>query len=114
NQALLARNSFNQEFGDQVVFLTGSLPIHGLTTDRREFLGREGGIHDPVALQRIGLSGNLDPGSDPCAVVQLHVDLAPNADTDLFFVLGRARDRAEADELLRSWRRPERVATAWR
>jgi cyclic beta-1,2-glucan synthetase len=114
NQALLARNSFNQEFGDQVVFLTGSLPIHGLTTDRGEFLGREGSVRDPVALRRIGLSGNLEPGSDPCAAVQLHVDLPAHADTELFFVLGRAQDRAQAAELLGDWRRPERIEAAWR
>src|SRR5690606_10587954 len=78
------------------------------------FIGREGSLADPQALRRVGLSGSLEPGGDPCAALQVHLDLAPQADTELHFVLGRAADRSQAGELLELWRRPERVAAAWR
>ncbi|NIP69241.1 MAG: hypothetical protein GTO04_08685, partial [Planctomycetales bacterium] len=54
SHTLLARNPYNEEFGQQVAFLTASKQAHGLTADRAEFLGREGSLSHPAALDRIG------------------------------------------------------------
>lgn len=114
NGALLARNAFTEGFGEQVAFLAGSHPVHGFTTDREEFIGREGSLEDPAALRRIGLSGQLEPGGDPCAALQFHVDLAAGGRAELFFVLGRAQDRAHAEDLVRTWRDADTVEAAAR
>jgi len=42
-----------------------------MTTDRAEFLGREGDASDPEALRLIGLSGAVDSRLDSCAVIQV-------------------------------------------
>ena len=54
-----------------------SAAVHGFTTDRTEFLGRRGDYARPEALERWGLSGRVDPGVDPCAALQVHLELAP-------------------------------------
>ncbi len=64
-QALLVRNPYNNEFSDRVAFVSASNPLHGLTTDRTEFLGRMGNLQEPAALKRIGLEGTVESGMDP-------------------------------------------------
>src|SRR5690606_16876280 len=94
-RAILARNPYNSEFGSRVAFLASSLDPHGLTTDRTEFLGRLGDRRWPAALGRIGLSGHVAAGGDPCAAIQVHLDLAPGEVAEFHFLLGQGADREE-------------------
>jgi cyclic beta-1,2-glucan synthetase len=117
---LTARTLLGPLADGSVAFLTASRPVHGLTGDRREFLGPEGDPARPAALGRIGLSGRVAFGDDPCAALQVHVDLEPGAATDLHFVLGLASDAASAASLARRFRAPaearaarDRVAATW-
>jgi cyclic beta-1,2-glucan synthetase len=112
-QALLARNPYNEEFGEAVAFLASSDNVHGLTTDRTEFLGRCGSRRSPAALGRIGLSGRVEPGRDPCGVLQVHLDIPPHAECEIHFVLGQGADYEAALELARTYRQPERAAAVW-
>jgi cyclic beta-1,2-glucan synthetase len=112
--ALLARNPFNENFGGRVAFLATSDPVHGLTADRREFLGTGSDLRRPAALDRIGLSGTVRPGIDPCAALQVHVDLAPGESREVTFLLGQGRDRDEALRLVSRFREPTEVEAAWR
>ncbi len=107
--ALLAYNRYNTELGGRVAFLASNKTPHGVTTDRREFLGRLGSRALPAALARIGLSGSVVAGPDPCAALQLHVDLAPGATEELVFVLGQAEGRDEALALLDRYRDVSRL-----
>ncbi|MGH7541171.1 MAG: GH36-type glycosyl hydrolase domain-containing protein, partial [Gemmatimonadota bacterium] len=110
-QALLARCPLYRAYGARVAFLGASQPVHGLTTDRVEFLG-EGGPGAPSGLGRIGLSGTVEPGLDPCAALQVHIDLPPDQEIQLHFVLGQGADRDEALALLRRWRSPDAIRDA--
>lgn len=102
--ALLARNAFVVEGSEATAFLTASLPPHGLCADRREFLGRGGDVHDPAALRRIGLSGRVRAGDDPCAVYQVHLDIPAGDTVTVHFALGQGTDRVEACALARRFR----------
>jgi cyclic beta-1,2-glucan synthetase len=53
------------------------------------------------------------PGLDPCAALQVHIDLGPGEETELSFFLGQAEDRERALELVRRLRRPGAVDEAW-
>ncbi len=77
NNALLARNGYSVESGQRIAFLAANKPPHGLTADRADFLGRLGSLARPAALERLGLNNRVEIGVDPCAVLQLHIDLAP-------------------------------------
>ncbi len=98
-QVLLARNRFDRFAGDRHAFLVSNLPMHGFTTDRSEFLGTGGNVHQPAALGRIGLSGRIEPGTDPCAALQVHLDIAPQGSASVVFVLGHAESREQALDL---------------
>jgi cyclic beta-1,2-glucan synthetase len=108
--ALLARNTYHATFDERVAFLAASREPHGLTTDRREFLGADGTVRRPAALSRIGLSGTVRPGTDPCAALQVHLDLAPGEAQEVHFLLGQGVDRDHATSLVSRFRDPAAVA----
>ena len=111
--ALLATCSWNEDHAERVAFLAPKDKLHGFTTDRGEFLGRRGDYARPDALERWGLSGSLAPGVDPCAALQVHLELAPGESLETHFVLGQAKDRDEALALVARFRDPAAVEAAW-
>ena len=113
SEALLARNPWNEDFADRVAFVAASEKLHGLTADRTEFLGRPGSYAAPAAMSRIGLASAVQPGLDPCAVLQLHVDLPPGASARVHFMLGQAAGRDEALGLVTKYRDRVAVEAAW-
>ena len=113
SQALLARNTYNIEFGERVAFAAANKTLHGLTADRTEFFGRMGDYAFPSALKRIGLSSTVEPGLDPCAALQLHIDLQPGDVEEVYFLLGQGANQAEALQLVRQYKNAHEVAAAW-
>ncbi len=111
--ALIATNHFNSEFGGRVAFLAASKYPHNITTDRTEFLGRMGSLRAPAALGRIGLESAVNAGLDPCAVIQLHVDLAPGASEEVFFLIGEGKDRDESLKLMGQIQSSVEVEAVW-
>ncbi len=97
--ALVARNPWSPDFSERVAFLTSTLAPHSLTTDRQDFLGREGDPASPAALGRWDLGGRTSPGADPCAAFQVHLDIAPEDTVEVVFVLGQGNDHGHMAEL---------------
>lgn len=113
SQALLAYNRYNTEFKEHVAFLAGNKKLHGLTADRTEFLGRMGSMRHPAAIGRMGLASTVRGGLDPCAAIQLHVDLAPGQAEDVFFLIGEGSNREESLALIRQYQDPGQIEAAW-
>jgi cyclic beta-1,2-glucan synthetase len=118
---LSARNPRQETVPGQVAFLAADRAPHGVTCDRHEFLGRHGDVRRPAALARIGLTGRVEAGGDPCAVLQVHVDLPAGGRDEVAFLVGAAPDHDTAAERVRDLRAPGRldavehaVRTAWR
>ncbi|PKP68603.1 MAG: cellobiose phosphorylase, partial [Alphaproteobacteria bacterium HGW-Alphaproteobacteria-5] len=110
--ALFANNRWNADFGDRVAFLTASQPPHSLTTDKQDFLGREGDMKRPAALRRWDMGSRVSAGSDPCAAYQVHLDIAPGETTEVIFILGQGENREKATSLARQWQDPAHVDQA--
>jgi len=111
-RSLRARNSWNSDFANRVAFLTADREPHGFTADRTEFLGHAGDPRTPDALRRVGLGGAVGGGLDPCAALQVHLDIAPGSEARTHFVLGAGRDADQASQLSQRWREPSRVDEA--
>ena len=111
-RSLYARNHWNSDFADRVAFLTSDREPHSLTGNRTEFLGRDGDPGAPAALRRVGLNGSVGVGLDPCAALQVHLELEPGEEVRTHFVLGAGHDAAHAVELAHRWRDPSRVVAA--
>src|SRR5439155_1668933 len=105
--ALLARNFYNTEFPDRIVFVDVSEPTRTLTGDRKEFLGRNGTLAQPAALKRARLSGKAGAGLDPCGAMQIAFDLADGQERETTFRLGAGRSIAEVHDLIFRFRRAD-------
>ena len=105
--ALLARNPFNAEFAERIAFVDVSDSRRTFTGDRREFLGRNGSLSNPAALKRTRLSGKTGAGLDPCAAVQVTLDLPAGQERETSFRLGVGRSDAEVQTLIRRFRPAE-------
>ena len=105
--ALLARNFYNTEFPDRIAFVDVNDSARTVTGDRKEFLGRNGSLSQPAALKRARLSGRVGAGLDPCAAVQVAVDLPDDQELETVFRLGLARSVAEAQSLIQRFRRAD-------
>jgi cyclic beta-1,2-glucan synthetase len=112
--ALLATNRYNSEFGERVAFLAANKEPHGVTADRTEFLGRKGSLGAPAALGRIGLESKVNAGLDPCAVIQLHVDLPPSASEEVFFLIGEGANRAKSLALIGQFQAEGQMEATWK
>ena len=110
--ALLARNGYNTDFGQRVAFLASTREPAAVTTDRTEFLGKLGSYIRPAALERVGLTPRVEPGSDPCGVLQFLLWLQSGETKEITFLLGQGADRADAQRLIKHFQDIQHVEKA--
>ncbi len=111
--ALFARNPWRAEFCERVAFVDLGGMQMSWTADRTEFLGPYGSVERPAALSHCAaLSGRVGSGMDPCAALQTRVELEPNAQVDIVFVLGDADSAAQAQQLVEKYRAADVDAVA--
>ena len=103
--AMLARNAWNSDFGARVAFADLGGAQTAWTGDRTEFLGRNGTLDHPAALERGGpLSGRVGAGLDPCSALQATIELSAGERVEIVFFLGETATREEARELIARYR----------
>nr|WP_315254222.1 glucoamylase family protein [uncultured Duganella sp.] len=103
--ALFAKNPYNTEFSGRVAFFNCDATLRTITSDRTEFMGRNGALSAPAALRRSRLSGKIGAGLDACAAIQAPFDLLPGQEREIVFVLGVAgRRNADASSLVQKHR----------
>jgi len=103
--ALLARNPCSLERGTRVAFADLAGRQLAWTADRTEFLGRNGSLDQPAALQRgVTLSNRVGAGLDPCAALQTSLELRPDERAEVVFLLGEAATAEQARALVARYR----------
>lgn len=98
--AILAKNAYNSSFANRVAFFDADGPSKAITTDRTEFLGRNGTMSNPDGLNRARLSGKTGAALDPCAVIQIAFDLAEDEGHEIVFRLGAGKNNTHALEVI--------------
>jgi cyclic beta-1,2-glucan synthetase len=86
-------------FPGQRAFFTASRTAQSFTADREEFFGSSGSRRSPRALGFERLSGSTGAGFDPCAALQVALELAPGETAEVTFVLGHAPSIEQARTL---------------
>jgi cyclic beta-1,2-glucan synthetase len=112
SQALLARNLYHPEFSQRIAFAFLCPRVGSFTGDRTEFLGRNGSPGRPAALQRQQLSGCTGAGLDPCAALQVQLELEPGGTVDVSYLLGQTSDLDQVRALSQRFRDPREVETS--
>jgi cyclic beta-1,2-glucan synthetase len=102
--AVLAANPYNTEFPDRVAFMVVNDQGRSVTADRTEFLGRNGSAANPAAMGRVRLSGRVGGGLDPCAAMQVPLELADGQEREVVFLLGAGRNLKDVQTLIQRFR----------
>ncbi|MDD5037032.1 MAG: phosphorylase, partial [Methylococcaceae bacterium] len=103
--ALFAYNPRDIEFGQRIAFADFAGQQSGWTGNRAEFIGRNGSLDAPAALRRPrALKNRVGAGLDPCAALEMMIELEPNGHAEIVFLLGQGNDRAHASELVQRYR----------
>lgn len=110
--ALIARNSYNTEFANRVVFFDVDELASSFTADRAEFIGRNGTLSNPDAMRRSKLSGKWGAGLDPCAAFQVAFDLEDGNIREVIFRMGSGQDRFEVERIIKQFRGSKSAAQA--
>jgi cyclic beta-1,2-glucan synthetase len=94
--ALYATNAYNTEFAGRAAFFQVDDATRRVTGNRTEFLGRNGTLARPAAMQRAQLSNKVGAGLDPCGALQVAFELADGEEREIVFTLGMAGARPAA------------------
>lgn len=106
--AMFARNSYNAAFGTRVAFADLAGRQSDWTANRREFIGRNGTLDDPIALGgAAGLSNKVGAGLDPCGALRRQVEIPPNTRIEIVFFLGEAESSRDAAALIAQYRKAD-------
>ena len=113
-RALLARNHYHPDYGDQVAFAAVSAPTASYTGDRTAFIGRNGSLRSPAGMERTRLSRRTGAGLDPCAALQVSLKLAPGECAEITCMLGQAPSVEQVHALVLAYRNSLALETALR
>ena len=102
--ALLAKNPYSTEFADRMAFFDTDETNRTFTTDRMEFIGRNGNLRNPEAMSRTKLSGKLGVGLDPCAAIQVSFDLFDGQEREVIFKLGAGKNFDEMRQVVKQFK----------
>ena len=104
-RAMFARNPWRVEFRNRVAFADLAGRQMSWTGDRKEFLGRNGTLDHPAALEGGGpLSNRVGAGFDPCCAMQTRIELRPSEQAEIIVFLGEAATSEEAQALVSRYR----------
>ncbi|NTW76727.1 MAG: cyclic beta 1-2 glucan synthetase, partial [Syntrophaceae bacterium] len=95
--ALFARNLYNTEFSGRVAFFDVDDNNRNITGNRTEFIGRNGELSNPAAMTRTQLSGKVGASLDPCAAIQVNLELDDGQEQEVIFRLGVTGRRGADD-----------------
>ncbi|MGC4087889.1 MAG: glucoamylase family protein [Polyangiaceae bacterium] len=111
-RALSASNSWAVFPEHRGVFFS-THAVASVSADREEWFGRFGSRERPAALERVGLSGHTGIGLDPCAALQLPIELQPGQELELSLMLADAESDEHARSLVERYGDITQVNAAW-
>lgn len=103
-QTLLIKNSYSSDFPGRISFMSSSEQIKHYTGNREEFLGYNGNLTNPLSVKRENLSNTIGAGFDPCGVIQISIELKPEEEKKLVFLLGQSKDINQVNTIIQKYK----------
>lgn len=119
---MTARNTYQETFREANAFLgmyiqspdTNASVNENLswTSDRNEFIGRNGTLGHPAALDRLSLSGRTGTFYESCGAIQMKLLLEPAEEQIVYIFLGCEASPEAVVSLVEKYKQPGRCETA--
>src|SRR5438034_2488346 len=113
SQSLFVRNCYGPDLCERIAFATSAPAPTSFTGDRTVFIGRNRSLRDPAAMEHERLTGDIGAGLDPCAALQVMVEMNPGETAEITFLLGQADDEEKTRVLVDRFRDPANVEAAF-
>ncbi len=105
--ALFANNPTNTDFEGRTAFFDVDV-LAGDTVsgcgDRQEFLGSDGSLRQPIAMDAERLSGTVGLALDPCAALRVAIPLDDGQTREIVFRVGAGTTPEAARAMVERWR----------
>ncbi|MDT8422618.1 MAG: glucoamylase family protein [Desulfuromonadales bacterium] len=101
--ALFAFNRYHPDYSERVTFVALDPQPDSWCGDRVEFIGRNRTLATPEALERETLNNRTGERLDPCAALQVAIELEPGEERTLTTILGQAGSQDEARWLIETY-----------
>ncbi len=82
---IAARNPYSNDFGDREILFAADRRLESWTACREEYLGRNGDIACPVAIDDAASLKTARPNGDPCMAVACDVEAGPDETATVTF-----------------------------
>ncbi|WP_172856646.1 glucoamylase family protein [Thermoanaerobacterium sp. RBIITD] len=102
--ALLIRNMYNEDFPNRISFISTSGNIRSYTGNLSEFLGSDFDIKRPESLKKESLSNNAGAGYNPCAAIQIDVELREDEEKEIIFMLGTGTSNEDVNRIIKYYK----------
>ncbi|MBL7857818.1 MAG: cyclic beta 1-2 glucan synthetase [Cyclobacteriaceae bacterium] len=107
SRALIARNRYQADFQHHVAFFDVDEKEYTYTTDRTEFIGRNGTLQNPDAMRYALLSGKSGACLDACAAIQVPFELETGRKRKIIFKIGAGKDIDDCRATLQRFKRTD-------
>lgn len=87
NNILYAQNLYNNNFENDIVYISSSEKIRSYTGDKKFFLGN-GGLSNPDALKKSALNNENSLGKKPCIAYEIEVEIESFSEREISIILG--------------------------
>lgn len=95
---ILARNLYNTDFPNDIIYVANSEKILSYTGDKEFFLGT-GGLENPQALQKTNLNNENSIGRKPCIAYEIEVEIESFGEKEIIFLLGAEENILESKNI---------------
>lgn len=100
NNVVIARNLYNSEDTNQLIYVSSSEKIHSFTGSKKSFLGCRG-LSNPKGINLDKLDESNGLGKDSCIAIEFDVDLESFETKEISLVLGALKEKSlEASNLV--------------
>jgi cyclic beta-1,2-glucan synthetase len=111
--AVLAKNSYNNEFSNRIAFITTNESTDIYTCSRKEFIGRNGSMDKPASMLRTTLSSRSGGRNDPCGAIQTKIHLSSEQEHEIIILIGQGEDEEEARNFITFFKNKQNVEEAF-
>ncbi len=104
NNILCANNLYNQDFKNDIIYVSNSEEIKSYTGDKEFFVGK-GNLSNPEALKKSRLNNENSLGKNACIAYEIEVEIDSMSEKEIVFSLGADESLIDSKNIAYKYRK---------